>query len=95
MTLDEVRAQKENILRVAWHFGGYNIRLFGSTARGTSGVQSDIDLLVDLEPGRTLFDLGGLLVGVQEAVGRRVDLATAGILRPEVRAQVLQEAIPW
>lgn len=88
MTLDEVRAQKENILRVASHFGAYNIRLFGSTACGTFGVQSDIDLLVDLEPGRTLFDLGGLLIGVQEVVGRRVDVATAGILRAGIRAQI-------
>lgn len=94
MTLDEIRAQRDVILRIASRHGASNVRLFGSTARGTSCPTSDIDLLVDLEPGRTLLDLGGLLMEVQSAIGTRVDVAVDRMLRPEVRLQVLSEAVP-
>jgi predicted nucleotidyltransferase len=93
MTLDEIRAQRDVILRIASRHGASNVRLFGSTARGTSVATSDIDLLVDLEPGRTLLDLGGLLMEVQSAIGTRVDVAVDSMLRPEVRVQVLSEAV--
>ncbi len=94
MTLSEVRGQRDVILDIASRHGARNVRVFGSTARGTSGTQSDIDLLVDLEEGRTLLDLGGLLMDMQEISGTRVDVATDEMLRPEFRAQVLKEAIP-
>lgn len=70
------------------------MRLLGSTARGSSDKESDIDLLVELEPGRTLFDLGGLLLELQRATGVRVDVAIDRMLRPEVRLKVKREAIP-
>jgi len=60
MTLTEVRAAREAIPLVASRHGAYNVRVFGSTARGTERTDSDVDLLVDLEPGRTLMDLGRL-----------------------------------
>ena len=94
MTLSEIRAQREVIIGIASRHGARNVRLFGSTARGTSGSDSDIDLLVDLEPGRTLLDLGGLLVEMQNVIGTRIDVAMARMLRPEIRSQVLSEAIP-
>jgi len=94
MTLSEIRAQREVILSIASRHGAQNVRLFGSTARGTSCSDSDIDLLVDLEPGRTLLDLGGLLIEMQGVIGTRVDVAIDRILRPEVRVRVLSEAIP-
>ncbi len=94
MTLSEIRAQREAILRVASRHGAHNVRLFGSTARGTARTDSDIDLLVDLEPGRTLLDLGGMSIEMQGVIGARVDVAIDRILRPEVRVQILSEAIP-
>jgi predicted nucleotidyltransferase len=93
MTLNELRAQRDVILTIASRHGASNVRLFGSTARGTSSAHSDVDLLVDLEPGRTLLDLGGLLMEVQSAIGARVDVALDRMLRPDVRLQVLREAI--
>jgi len=69
MTLEEIRERRGVILTIASHHGAGNVRLFGSTARGTSIDSSDVDLLVDLEHGRTLFDLGGLQMDVQSAVG--------------------------
>lgn len=93
MTLDEIRERREIILAVASRHGASNIRVFGSTARGTSNPDSDVDLLVDLESGRTLFDLGGLLMDLQQTLGRRVDVALARMLRPEIRSRVLREAV--
>lgn len=87
MTIGEIRAQREVILGVASRHGARNVRLFGSTARGTSGSNSDVDLLVDLEPGRTLLDLGGLLMEMQSVIGARVDVANDRMLRPEIRDQ--------
>ncbi len=94
MTLDQIRARREVILGIASRHGARNVRLFGSIARGTSRSDSDVDLLVDLEPGRTLLDLGGLLMEVQGALDARVDVAIDRMLRPEFRVQVLSEAIP-
>lgn len=82
------------MLRLAAKHGARNVRVFGSVARGDVRPDSNIDLLVELEPGRSLFDLGGLLFDVQALLGVDVDLVTENGLRPRVRAQVLQEAIP-
>jgi uncharacterized protein len=86
--------KREDILRVASKRGAYNIRVFGSVARGEADSKSDIDLLVDLEPGRSLFDLGGLLMDLQDLLGQNVDVVTERGLRERIRARVLKEAIP-
>lgn len=94
MTLSEVQAQRDVILKIATRHGASNVRLFGSIARGTAVANSYLDLLVDLEPGRTLLDLGGLLMEMQEAIGMHVDVAMDRMLRQDLREQVLDEAIP-
>ncbi len=95
MTLQELRASKrDEILRIAARRGARNVRVFGSVARGENDAASDIDFLVDLEPGRTLSDLGGLLMELQEALGAPVDIATERGLRARIRARVLAEAVP-
>lgn len=95
MPLNELLHEKrENILRVASKRGASNVRVFGSVARGEADSKSDIDLLVDLEPGRSLFDLGGLLMDLQELLGQKVDLVTERGLRERIRERVLKEAIP-
>jgi predicted nucleotidyltransferase len=86
--------KREDILRVASKRGAYNIRVFGSVARGEADSKSDIDLLVDLEPGRSLFDLGGLLMDLQDLLGHKVDVVTERGLRERIRERVLKEAIP-
>ena len=60
--------------------GATNVRIFGSVVRDEAGAQSDVDVLVDLELGRSLFDLGGLLMDLQDILGRRVDVVTEGAL---------------
>ena len=86
--------KREDILRLASKRGASNIRIFGSVARGKADSKSDIDLLVDLEPGRSLFDLGGLLMDLQELLGHKVDVVTERGLRECIRERVLKEAIP-
>ena len=95
MTLNELRLSKRDaILRIAASYGAHNVRVFGSVARGESSSSSDIDLLDDLDPDRSLMDLGGLLEDLQNVLHATVDVATASMLRPHVREQALRDAVP-
>ena len=67
--------------------------MFGSTARGTADEASDVDFLVDLEPGRSLLDLGGLLADLEDLLGLPVDVVTPAGLKPRIRARVIDEAV--
>ncbi len=94
MTLEELRrSSRLQILQLAASYGARNVRVFGSTARGDNSPASDVDLLVDLDPDRTLMDLGGLLIELQEMLHVPVDVATERMLRPKVRDQALREAV--
>jgi uncharacterized protein len=92
--LTVLREKREHILQVAARRGAHNVRVFGSVARGEADATSDIDFLVDMEPGRSLLDLGGLLVDLEALLGQRVDVVTEKGLRPRVRQQALREAVP-
>ena len=70
------------------------MRVFGSFARGEAGPESDVDLLVDLDPGRNLFDMGALLMDLQDLLARPVDLVTEQGLHPVIRERVLKDARP-
>ena len=95
MPLEElIKARREDILRTASQHGASNVRIFGSVARGNADEQSDLDLLVDMEPGRSLFDLGGLSADLEELLGCPVDVVTEKGLRDSIRSDVLQETIP-
>lgn len=85
---------RDEILRLAGARGAHNVRVFGSAARGDAGDDSDVDFLVDMEKGRSLFDLGGLVVDLQGLLGRAVDVITEKGLRERIRQRVLQEATP-
>ncbi len=89
-----LKERRTEILRIAAKYGARNIRLFGSVARGEAIQDSDVDFLVDLEPGRSLFDLGGLLMDLQELLSCKVDVVTEKGLRPRIRDRVLKEAKP-
>jgi len=94
MSLEELlQAKREDILHTASKYGAYNVRVFGSVARGEADSESDIDLLVYMEPGRSLFDLGGLLMDLQDLLNCNVDVVTEDGLRDRIRERVLKEAI--
>jgi len=89
-----LKAKRAEILRIAARHGARNVRLFGSVARGEADAESDVDVLVDMEPGRSLLDMGGLLMDLQDLLGCRVDVVSERGLRERIRERVLQEAIP-
>ena len=90
--LELVQSKRETILQLAARRGARNVRLFGSVARGEAGPNSDLDFLVDLEPGRSLLDLGGLLMDLQRLLDLKVDVVTEAGLRPRIRPRILKEA---
>jgi predicted nucleotidyltransferase len=90
---DLLKSKREEILRLAAKRGARNVRIFGSVARGQARPDSDIDFLVDLELGRSLLDLGGLLNDLQKLLGRPVDVVTESGLRERIRRRVLKDAI--
>jgi len=89
-----LRAKRAEILRIAARHGARNVRVFGSVARGEADAESDLDVLVDMEPGRSLLDLAGVLVDLEELLGCKVDVVTERGLRERIRERVLQEAVP-
>jgi predicted nucleotidyltransferase len=93
-TLETLRQNKAAIERIAHRWGARNVRIFGSVARGEAQAGSDVDLLVELEPGRSLIDLGGFIADVEEILGCRVDVVSERGLRPRFRDRVLHEAVP-
>lgn len=88
-----LRERREEILELGAKHGAHNIRVFGSVARGDAGPNSDVDFLVDLEPGRSLFDLGGLLMDLQELFDCHVDVVTSKGLKARMRERILKEAV--
>ena len=95
LSLAELRSGKRlEILRIARSHGCTNVRVFGSVACGTNTLSSDIDFLVDLEAGRNLFDLGALLVDLEDALKSKIDVVETRCLHPLIREQVIAEALP-
>ena len=93
--MDEiVRRHQADIRRIAARHGARTVRVFGSTARDASRADSDIDLLIDLEPGRSLLDLIAIKQDLEDAIGRSVDVVTEAGLSPYLRQRVLAEAVP-
>ncbi len=93
-TLRLLKSKRDEILRIAAKHGASNVRVFGSVARGEAGPESDVDILVDLEKGRSLLDHAALLVDLEELLGLRVDVVTERGLRERIRQRVAREAIP-
>lgn len=92
-TMRELRERRDEILEVAHARGATRVRVFGSVARGDATEASDLDFLVDLEPGRSLLDLGGLLMDLQDLLQLDVDVVTEGGLRPRVAKRILADAV--
>ena len=92
MDIDIFQKKRREILRIAGLHGASNVRVFGSFSRGDADDNSDVDILVDLEKGRSLMDMGGLLMDLQTLLGRPVDVVTEKGLRPRIRERVLREA---
>jgi len=94
MTLEELRSRyRQQILVLAEKRGAHNIRVFGSIARGEQRPDSDIDFLVDFEPGRSLLDLTGLWLDLEGTLGCKVDVVSSRGLRPRLASEVTRDAV--
>ena len=80
------------ILKVAREYGATNVRVFGSYARGEQTKRSDIDLLVHMPEESTLFDMGGLFMDLQDALGKKVDVISEDSIKPALRESILEDA---
>ena len=95
MTLHELQTTKrEQILYYADRSGARNVRIFGSVARGDNDARSDIDFLVDLEPGRSLLHLIRLRRTLEALLDTTVDVVSSRGLRERMRQKVMAEAVP-
>ena len=95
VTLNTLRAERrEEILQLAERRGAHSLRVFGSVARGEANANSDLDLLVAWEPGRTLLDHAGLVQDLEELLGVKVHVGTENSLHWFARARILREATP-
>jgi uncharacterized protein len=90
--LEELRTRRSEILEIAARHGVLSVRVFGSVARGEPGAK-DVDLLLEMESGRSLLDLAGFHVDVQDLLAVKVDVATVNGLRERVRSDVLVDAV--
>lgn len=88
-----VKNWREEILRIAAEHGAKYVRLFGSVARGEARPDSDVDLLVQLETGRSLLDLIAIKQDLEDLLGCKVDVVTEAALSPYIREHVLREAL--
>jgi predicted nucleotidyltransferase len=94
MGIDEIlKVNREEILRIAAQYGAYNVRVFGSVARGEARPDSDVDFLVELEAKRTLLDKIALIQSLEELLGRKVDVAETETLHELIKDKVLREAV--
>ncbi len=95
MTINEIiKDKREEILRIAKEHGAYNVRVFGSVARGEADPESDVDFLVQLEPGTTLLKHAALVNQLESLLGVRVDVVSENGLRERIRDRVFKEAVP-
>jgi uncharacterized protein len=89
---DTLISKREQILAIAARHGARNVRVFGSVVRREDGPESDVDLLVEFEPGRGLLNHAALIEELQELLGCKVDVASHNGLKPRIRQRVIEEA---
>jgi predicted nucleotidyltransferase len=89
-----LREKRDEIRTIAAKHGVCSIRIFGSAVRGEAGPDSDIDFLIDVGPTTSSWFPAGLVLDLEEVLGRRVEIVTEKALNPYIRDHVLREAIP-
>jgi hypothetical protein len=88
-----LKEKRDEILKVAASHGAHDVRVFGSRARGEGRPDSDLDLLINLEPGRTLLDIIAIKQDLEDLLGCKVDVVTEGAISRYIREEVLSEAV--
>lgn len=89
-----LKDKREEILQLATKHGAYNVRIFGSVARGEANEDSDIDFLINVKENHSRWFPGGLLADLEDLLGCKVDIVTERSLHELIRERILKEAIP-
>jgi len=90
---DLVKDRREDILRIAAQYGAQSVRIFGSVARGEARSDSDLDLLVEMAPDRSLLDIIAIQQDLEDMLGCKVQVLTEAAVSPYFRETVLKEAV--
>ncbi len=93
LDLPRQRLRRQEIIGCAAEHGARTVRVFGSTARGETGTTSDVDLLVEMEPGRSLVDLVGLWQDLEDLLRTHVDVLSEGGVSPFLRERIYADAV--
>ena len=88
-----LKEKRKEILAIAERHGAYNIRVFGSVARGEAGPESDIDLLVSISRGHSLLEFVGLNQALEDLLGREVHLLSDNGVHPYLKRRIYAEAV--
>jgi len=88
-----LKNKRDEILTIAKKYGAKNIRIFGSMARGEENLQSDLDIIVEMEKGSSLLDIIAIKQDIEELLGLNVDIVTEASISPYIREMVLKEAV--
>jgi uncharacterized protein len=91
--IETLRQRREEIIVIARQHHADNIRLFGSVARGNERLDSDVDFLVDFQPGSTLFDQIALIEELSNKLGRKIDVISSRALNRHLAQKIKQESI--
>jgi hypothetical protein len=93
-TLSELHTIRDEIIKLAEKYGAYNVRVFGSVARGEATPESDVDFLVQFNKDVSIFDEVGLWLDLKELLQREVDLSSDDTLKEYIRSSALRDAVP-
>lgn len=93
ITRVDLKHKRDEIIKIAANHGAQNLRIFGSVARGEATQSSDLDVLIKLEPGRSLLDLVAIKQDLEDLLGCSVDVVTEDAVSPHIRDQVLKDAV--
>ena len=94
MQWEALKQKREEVIRLAEKHGAYNVRVFGSVARGEAGPQSDVDILVAFGSNRSLLNQAALIRELAELLGTKVDVVSDNGIKPGIRERILKEALP-
>lgn len=88
-----IKNRREDIVKITKKYGAKNVRVFGSMSRGEEDMDSDLDIIVEMEQGSSLLDIIAIKQDIEELLGRKVDVVTEASISPYIRDEVLKEAV--
>ena len=93
MEIEALKQKRTEIISIAEQYGGRKVRVFGSLARGDSGMDSDVDFLIELAPERSLLDIVAIKQDLEDLLQRKVDIVTESAVSPYIRREIVRQAI--